>query len=167
MYYCSILKLFLLFSFIAHVNARFYRNVPYANIYAVYKPAEIESEVAEVGPRDSDVAGREESGIPEVPEVRNHEDENYEVSKIRKQLFEKPEVRNRILEGSKFGRTESGVPEGKKKESGISNILPGPPPPAHLFILRPDYALMKINTVANAVKDLLQKRWIQELLEEK
>ena len=167
MYFCSILKLFLLFLFAIQVNAGFYRNIPYANIYAVYKPAEMESKIAEFGARDSDVEEKEESRIPEVPEVRNQENEDSEVSKIRKQLFGKPEVRNRILEGSKFARLESGVPENRKKESGISNILPGPPPPAHLFILRPDYALMKINTVANAVKNLLQKRWIQELLEEK
>lgn len=161
MYCSSILKLLLLFLFLLQVNARFYRNIPYANLYAVYKPAEMEPEVVDTGDRDSEL--KEES---EIPEVRIQESEDSEVSKMRKQLLENPEVRNRILEVSKFGRRESGIPEVRKKESGISKILPGPPPPAHLFILRPDYALMKINTVANAVKSLLQKRWIQELLEE-
>uniref|UniRef100_A0AC34F2V0 Uncharacterized protein n=1 Tax=Panagrolaimus sp. ES5 TaxID=591445 RepID=A0AC34F2V0_9BILA len=40
------------------------------------------------------------------------------------------------------------------------------PPPAHLFVLRPDYTLRNINKVADVVRNFLQKRLQQPLFED-
>ncbi|KAE9551866.1 hypothetical protein FO519_004915 [Halicephalobus sp. NKZ332] len=140
------LKFVLLFFFAHQVTARFYRNVPYANIYGIYKPAEIEPEVPEP----------EEPEVPEIKESDISKMEESEIAEIKSEIQKIEESEDQKTEESEFP---------KMKESK-SKVLSAPPPPAHLFILRPDYALMKINTIANAVKSFFQKRWMEKTLEE-
>uniref|UniRef100_A0A914PXG1 Uncharacterized protein n=1 Tax=Panagrolaimus davidi TaxID=227884 RepID=A0A914PXG1_9BILA len=43
----------------------------------------------------------------------------------------------------------------QKSSTSTANLSP---PPAHLFVLRPDYTLRNINKVADVVRNFLQKR---------